>query len=107
MTEAVITFALAMQTVVAFSMHAPHEMDISSNKDRFWDAALGSIQKALQSHGVVWLFIDANARLGSTASDCFGPFGAEKENDNGGRLRRLLALTGMIALDTFADAGCT
>merc|ERR1712079_455378 len=88
-------------------MHAPHEMDLEAKKDEFWALALKLICKAQLSHRTVWLFIDANARTGSIEASCFGPICPENENDNGGRLRRLLTETNMVALNTFVDAGTT
>ena len=51
--------------------------------------------------------IDANARVGELQCDGIGPVAPAKENDNGARLREFLCETGLIAVNTFFDAGTT
>lgn len=50
------------------------------------------------SNDFVWLFIDANGRTGSCASEAIGSVRAAKEDDNGCRLRTFLEGQDMYAV---------
>ena len=71
--------------------HAPTEVSDDDVKDRFWDL-LGDVLHTVvrDRNDSVCLLADANARVGSRESSCFGVCDAEVENDNGERFRRCL-----------------
>jgi exonuclease III len=90
------------------SAHAPIEAATVVCKEAFWS----SLQRVTSSLGssdanLVLIGIDANARVGELQCEGIGNVAPEDENDNGARLREFLCESGLIAINTFHDAGTT
>ena len=71
----------------AVSAHAPCEGATDVEKNFFYDDLSASVSKAKRLGYKVLLFLDANARIGSTLSPYIGRCEIDAENDNGARLR--------------------
>ena len=64
------------------------------------------LKKDFAGHELM-VMVGANARVGTTVSEAIGPNECEKENDTGVFMRIYLESVGLLAANTFADAGWT
>ena len=90
------------------SGHAPCEDDSIENKTQFYD----DLQVLFDQLGkgpvqLTFLGVDANARVGSVASECFGDLDRAIENNNGSLLRAFLSANSLFAANTFFPVGYT
>ena len=89
--------------------HAPTEMASEKERSDFFDEASKAVQAlSIRFTGAeVAFLIDANAKLGSVASEYIGGKECARENKNGSEVRMLLEKFALFAVNTFYEAGYT
>jgi hypothetical protein len=91
------------ETVIIVSAHAPCECESDvRKKDDFWALLHGTCQKAMRKNPSALLFvcIDAYARVGLPEDQHIGAAHPDLENDNGARFRTWFVDNGLAAFNT-------
>eukprot|EP00271_Cylindrocystis_brebissonii_P003249 TRINITY_DN1401_c0_g1_i9.p1 TRINITY_DN1401_c0_g1~~TRINITY_DN1401_c0_g1_i9.p1 ORF type:complete len:1328 (-),score=159.78 TRINITY_DN1401_c0_g1_i9:667-4650(-) len=86
--------------LIVASVYLPHNGHSNSSKDEGWCNFREDLDR-FQGLGRVVLLGDFNAWVGrgSSVDDSIGMWGEERTNNNGGRLKRLLEETGLVAIN--------
>ena len=84
------------RTLHVFVIHVPCEVAAPHDFDAFYM----QVHECMNAVPRCLLLGDFNARVGSTAADCFGKHAPVTENQNGERMRELLT-ENMVTLNTF------